>query len=66
MDRYEEALERAKAGKPMYEVFPELKESEDERIRKAPTSKRRKSRSPQSGARKMKILLNRQLLLLRI
>ena len=35
MDRYEEALERAKAGKPMDEVFPELKESEDERIRKA-------------------------------
>ena len=34
MDRYEEALERAKAGLPMDEVFPELKESEDERIRK--------------------------------
>lgn len=34
MDRYEEALERAKAGKPIDEVFPELKESEDERIRK--------------------------------
>lgn len=32
--KYEEALERAKAGKPMDEVFPELKESEDERIRK--------------------------------
>ena len=31
--RYEEALERAKAGKPIDEVFPELKESEDERIR---------------------------------
>lgn len=32
---YKEALERARAGKPMNEVFPELKESEDERIRKA-------------------------------
>ena len=31
---YKEALERAKAGKPLDEVFPELKESEDERIRK--------------------------------
>lgn len=31
---YNEALERAKAGKPLDEVFPELKESEDERIRK--------------------------------
>lgn len=31
---YEEALERAKAGKPMDEVFPELTESKDERIRK--------------------------------
>lgn len=35
MGKYEEALERAKAGKPLDEVFPELKESEDERIRKA-------------------------------
>lgn len=36
MDRYEEALERAKKGLPIDEVFPELKESEeDERIRKA-------------------------------
>lgn len=35
MDRYEEALERAKQGMPMDEVFPELKESEGERIRKA-------------------------------
>jgi hypothetical protein len=33
-EKYEEALERAKAGKPMDEVFPELKESEDERIRR--------------------------------
>lgn len=32
---YKEALERAKAGKPLDEVFPELKESEDERIRKS-------------------------------
>lgn len=32
--RYEEALERARAGKPIDEVFPELKESEDEKIRK--------------------------------
>lgn len=32
--RYEEALERARAGVPIDEVFPELKESEDERIRK--------------------------------
>lgn len=31
---YNEALELAKAGKPIDEVFPELKESEDERIRK--------------------------------
>lgn len=31
---YREALDRAKAGKSMNEVFPELKESEDERIRK--------------------------------
>lgn len=31
---YKEALERAKAGKPLDEVFPELAESEDERIRK--------------------------------
>ena len=34
MGKYEEALERARAGKPLDEVFPELKESEDERIRK--------------------------------
>ena len=34
MDRYEEALERAKKGLPIDEVFPELKESEDEKIRK--------------------------------
>lgn len=33
-EKYKEALERAKAGKPIDEVFPELKESEDERIRK--------------------------------
>ena len=32
---YEEAMERAKAGMPIDEVFPELKESEDEKIRKA-------------------------------
>ena len=32
---YKEALERAKAGKPLDEVFSELKESEDERIRKS-------------------------------
>lgn len=34
MDRYEEALEKARAGKSLEEIFPELKESEDERIRK--------------------------------
>lgn len=34
MDRYKEALERAKKGLPIDEVFPELEESEDERIRK--------------------------------
>ena len=34
MGKYEEALERAKAGKPLDVVFPELKESEDERTRK--------------------------------
>jgi hypothetical protein len=34
MGKYEEALERAKQGLPIDEVFPELKESEDERIRK--------------------------------
>ena len=33
MGKYEEALERAKAGRPLDEVFPELKESEDERIK---------------------------------
>lgn len=32
--RYDEAMERARAGMPIDEVFPELKESEDERIRK--------------------------------
>lgn len=31
--RYEEALERAKQGLPIDEVFPKLKESENERIR---------------------------------
>ena len=35
MDRYEEALARAKQGLPIDQVFPELAESEDERIRKA-------------------------------
>jgi len=35
MDRYEQALERAKQGLPLDEVFPELKESVDERIRRA-------------------------------
>ena len=35
MDRYEEALEKARARKSLEEIFPELKESEDERIRKA-------------------------------
>lgn len=33
--KYEEALERARKGMPIDEVFPELRESEDERIRKA-------------------------------
>lgn len=33
--RYEEALERARQGLPIDDVFPELKESDDERIRKA-------------------------------
>lgn len=32
---YKEALERAKAGKPLDEVFSELNESDDERIRKS-------------------------------
>jgi len=32
---YKEALERARAGKPIDEVFPELRESEDERILEA-------------------------------
>lgn len=32
MGKYEEAMERAKQGLPIDEVFPELKESEDERI----------------------------------
>ena len=31
--KYEEALERARQGLPIDEIFPELKESEDERIR---------------------------------
>ena len=34
MGKYEEALERARQGLPIDEIFPELKESEDERIRK--------------------------------
>lgn len=34
MDRYEEALAKARAGKSLDEIFPELKESEGERIRK--------------------------------
>ncbi len=33
--KYEEALERARKGMPIDEVFPELRESEDEEIRKA-------------------------------
>lgn len=33
--KYNEALERARKGMPIDEVFPELKENEDERIRKA-------------------------------
>lgn len=33
-EKYQEALERAKKGLPIVEVFPELKESEDEMIRK--------------------------------
>lgn len=33
-EEYQKALERAKKGLPIDEVFPELKESEDERIRK--------------------------------
>ena len=32
---YEEALERAQQGKPIDEVFPELAESNNEKIRKA-------------------------------
>ena len=38
MDRYDEALAKARAGKTLEEIFPEMKESEDERderIRKA-------------------------------
>lgn len=35
MDRYDEALAKARAGKSLEEIFPELKEREDERIRKA-------------------------------
>jgi hypothetical protein len=34
MGKYEEALERARQGLPIDEVFPELKESDDERIRR--------------------------------
>lgn len=34
MDKYEEALAKARAGKPLEEIFPEINESEDERIRK--------------------------------
>lgn len=33
-EEYQKALERARKGLPIDEVFPELKESEDERIRK--------------------------------
>lgn len=33
-EKYQKALERAKKGLPIDEVFPELKESDDERIRK--------------------------------
>ena len=33
-EEYQNALERAKKGMPIDEVFPELKESEDDRIRK--------------------------------
>lgn len=35
MDKYEEALAKARAGKSLDEIFPEMKESEDERVRKA-------------------------------
>lgn len=35
MDRYEEALAKARTGKSLKEIFPELKESEDERVRQA-------------------------------
>ena len=34
MDKYLEALKRAKQGLPIDKIFPELKESEDEKIRK--------------------------------
>ena len=34
MGKYEKALAKARAGKSLEEIFPELKESEDERIRK--------------------------------
>ena len=34
MDKYSEALERAKQGLPIDEIFPELKESEDEQSKK--------------------------------
>lgn len=33
-EKYKKALENAKAGKPIDEIFPELRESEDEKIRK--------------------------------
>lgn len=33
MNKYEEALAKARAGKSLEEIFPEMKESEDERIR---------------------------------
>ena len=34
-EEYQKALERAKKGLPIDEVFPELKESKDERIKRA-------------------------------
>ena len=33
-EKYNEALKNAKQGKPIEEIFPELAESEDEKIRK--------------------------------
>ena len=60
MGKYEEALERAKQGLPMDEIFPELKENEDEKMRNDIMVAVENSRLPYERIEEIRFYLNNQ------